>query len=528
MGEAVEFFHQIDVTDPKAIFIRRSAKVKPPLLQSHGWLPGRLQDASISLETFLAGQPSDSSRLAVVPSPELDCTDRFAHKATLGVQSLPATHVRRPQESAPRLSVVFMRWGGQVRVGESSEPEQLETDGGWGGFGCPPSDWYIAGVVDLGILRHAGLGGVAADQTLGPRDVEVLSVFLGSANNMRDLAASSPQLVESLRGKRTCSWWMLWPADWEADWATEGYAGFVQRTHLFETMQACEAAGLRPAFPHPSVLYELITSKKWMANLCQEPRSRLPAAVLVNRNDLRQKGLKAAAKKALADLNAARTNTAFASTGGTSIANGWQEAAPGAQPQSQEVKKGVVKLGWSWEAKHVWFWHSSSQLEACLSQCLYLDGWLGDTVIVQEWVDFDFELRLFFLPPKDWTPATGKLQPRNFEYTTWGPGVRSPGAFKKLTHEGCLKEWEQDAAALESAHAQAIEASQFLIGYLLEKDTCHNKPVAMIRMDFMLKRRGPGLAQVVFGEYCETGACCLQWAEGPPLIWRAVLDYALN
>ncbi|CAK0825114.1 unnamed protein product, partial [Prorocentrum cordatum] len=36
------------------------------------------------------------------------------------------------------------------------------------------------------------------------------------------------------------------------------------------------------------------------------------------------------------------------------------------------------------------------------------------------------------------------------------------------------------------------------------------------------------LAQVVFGEYCEMGACCLKWEEGPPLIWQAALDRALE
>ena len=51
--------------------------------------------------------------------------------------------------------------------------------------------------------------------------------------------------------------------------------------------------------------------------------------------------------------------------------------------------------------------------------------------------------------------------------------------------------------------------------------------IPMVRLDWMVKRRGPGLAQVVFGENCEMGACCLKWEEGPPQIWRAALDFAL-
>jgi len=49
----------------------------------------------------------------------------------------------------------------------------------------------------------------------------------------------------------------------------------------------------------------------------------------------------------------------------------------------------------------------------------------------------------------------------------------------------------------------------------------------MVRMDWMLKRKGPATAQVVFGEYCEVGADCLKWQAGPPKVWRAVLDFAL-
>merc|ERR1712113_765446 len=137
------------------------------------------------------------------------------------------------------------------------------------------------------------------------------------------------------------------------------------------------------------------------------------------------------------------------------------------------------------------------------------------------------ELRLFFLPPSGWRPPA-ILSPTNYEYTAWGPGKDSPGHFKKLSDQGVLQRWSDDQVAVDQAHAQAVEASQFLITWLLEKDVRTSKPVPMIRLDFMLKRLGPGQVQVAFGEFCEMGACVLQWEEGPPLIWRSALDYALN
>ena len=132
----------------------------------------------------------------------------------------------------------------------------------------------------------------------------------------------------------------------------------------------------------------------------------------------------------------------------------------------------------------------------------------------------------FFLPARGWTPASAPLRPTHHEYTAWRnvEGEDAPGKFLKPTEAEALRWFEGDEAALASAHAQAVAASQPLIA---ELQTKHPEAVPMIRMDWMVKRRRAGEAQVVFGEYCEMGACCLKWEEGPPKIWRAALDFAL-
>ena len=56
----------------------------------------------------------------------------------------------------------------------------------------------------------------------------------------------------------------------------------------------------------------------------------------------------------------------------------------------------------------------------CRGQALALPCCLADTIIVQEWVDFDFELRLFFFPPAGWAPPT-VLKPRHYGYTGYPP-----------------------------------------------------------------------------------------------------------
>eukprot|EP00929_Paragymnodinium_shiwhaense_P063906 TRINITY_DN31982_c0_g1_i1.p1 TRINITY_DN31982_c0_g1~~TRINITY_DN31982_c0_g1_i1.p1 ORF type:complete len:469 (+),score=127.03 TRINITY_DN31982_c0_g1_i1:60-1466(+) len=443
----------------------------------------------------------------VTPAEDLKFVDRYGKAAPARTIRVPLHRLRKPTKVEAPLSVMFARWGGKYRIGEDSDPAD-EGDGGWGMFGCPPSDWYIEAVVEQGLMVHPQLG-------KGPDGVpegEVLGLFLGSKKDLATVTAQAAEVAAAQRAEKRASFWMLWPCDWEAEFDAKGFEGYVERRSLFQTMRACEAAGIRTAFPHPTDLYEFITSKSWMATLSPEVGSRLPGCVLVSREDIKA-NVKAAAQKAMADIEALRATSVFKAEGGPSKIN------------KEGLRKGVVKIGWSWEARYVWFWNGQAQLADCLRHMIGLPGCLGEYCIVQEWVDFDFELRFFFFPSADWKPPA-RLEPKHFEYTAWGPSRGdSPGPFLKFSHQRCLATWGNDEEAMNSAHAQALEASQFLIAHLLSK---HSEPVPMIRMDFMLKRIGPGKAQVAFGEYCEQGACCLKWEEGPPTVWRAALDYALR
>ena len=100
------------------------------------------------------------------------------------------------------------------------------------------------------------------------------------------------------------------------------------------------------AFPHPADLWEYITGKRWMATLApQAATMRLPACVIATREEV-LRGAEAAARTAVRGLeDLRRTNSALpwlAATGGPASVN------------SAGLTKGVVKLGWSWEAKYVW------------------------------------------------------------------------------------------------------------------------------------------------------------------------------
>jgi len=255
-----------------------------------------------------------------------------------------------------------------------------------------------------------------------------------------------------------------------------------------------------------------------MGTLSLDPQARLPAATMVNKGSVLQNP-KAVARQALASLDYIRKQNPCHS--------GAADAIGPSFTNRDGVKKGVVKLGWSWEARYVTVFSGEEELARTLTEMLTHPGCSASTCIVQEWVDFDFEMRLYFLPPQTWDPGQ-KLKPRQTIYNAWYGSMRGGERrnFSRLSADEVLSRmWQHDAGALESAKAQALAISQHLLAWLRLADS---KLVPMIRLDFMLKRLGPGKAQVVFGEYCEMGACCLGWEEGPPIIWRAALDRALE
>jgi len=49
----------------------------------------------------------------------------------------------------------------------------------------------------------------------------------------------------------------------------------------------------------------------------------------------------------------------------------------------------------------------------------------------------------------------------------------------------------------------------------------------VIRTDFLVRRTGPGKADLYSGELTELGGCFLGWRQGPQHIWRAVVSSVL-
>ena len=67
--------------------------------------------------------------------------------------------------------------------------------------------------------------------TSSSRNFEAFSIFLGSKTQLAVLASGSSvaaaAVAAEMRGVRKAGFWMLWPADFEADFEGEGFAGFI-------------------------------------------------------------------------------------------------------------------------------------------------------------------------------------------------------------------------------------------------------------------------------------------------------------
>eukprot|EP00930_Biecheleria_cincta_P039293 TRINITY_DN27020_c0_g1_i1.p1 TRINITY_DN27020_c0_g1~~TRINITY_DN27020_c0_g1_i1.p1 ORF type:complete len:552 (+),score=102.31 TRINITY_DN27020_c0_g1_i1:26-1657(+) len=510
-GQQVLFFYEADASKQETALVKCGVKKEDGfnLVASHMWLQGTLEQA---FDPAALDPARQETWPLVLPNSDCQFATRKQKPVLQAAMPQRVRHVRDATATPIRLSILFVRWGGEYsKWMDDSEP----NDGDWGKYGSPPSDEYMGHLVNKGIMQHPSL--FDAD---GKPLFELLHLFAKSSTEIYDIQSEASVIRTAMKGAKRCSFWMLWPVEWE-DFEDPDYACYIGNDSLFPAIKACEAIGIRTSFPHPADQFQLIVSKSWMATLSLHPRARLPAATLVSKNALRVSP-KAAAEQALRALHHIRAQNPF-------------EVAADEPPcpsavNKDSIVKGVVKLGYSWENRFVVTFNGVQQLEARLKELLGQKGCWASQAVVQEWVDFDFEMRLYFLPGDDW-PEKYPIEPTMIQCNAWGPEDDSKGvgvsraSFSKVSEEQVLQRWEGDAAAWAAAKEKGKEVAQFLLAWLLSVNAT---PVPSIRLDFMVKRLGPGNARVIFGEFCEQGACCLGWVEGPPTIWRRNLDCALR
>merc|ERR1712226_1091222 len=116
-------------------------------------------------------------------------------------------------------------------------------------------------------------------------------------------------------------------------------AGFIHARGLFEMMERLESIGVPVRFPHPPALYRILASKTWTHCISPAKDWGVPATVSLPRG-LAERDQDVAAKKAILQLESVRH----------------------AHGKRGPVRRGVAKLGFSWEALDVTPWYGAHGL----------------------------------------------------------------------------------------------------------------------------------------------------------------------
>jgi hypothetical protein len=488
--ELVDVFHRYS-QDPNGYFMVEYATcgiLHPSVGRTDGWTEARVSEAW-DAKRF---NPNHYETWPEIQWTHPKWYNRRGHKLDTSSVSMVTQRVLpeqirqrgKPSEAQrrPVLTLFHVRWGGDQPVDPVTEGA-----GGWGQIGSTPSDNYINGWEDT------------VFNALGPT-YEIVSAFYQSSEEL--LKIQAPLLRHLASGENLGALYFMWPIMFQDGHA---YPAYVQRERIFELMVQMEATGIPTRFPHHSHLYKVFASKEWTAQMCLHPLLHVPLTTQVSRQAIAADPAGAASDAMISLRHLSDTRAAWF---------GQEDVKAG------PIAKGVAKLGWSWEAMDVTAWTNKRDLEAALSSLAEQPGSLIEHVFVQEWVDFDVEMRHFVVEPRLEDPQSWKA--KKIVYTVFK--TQEEGSFRnfdRYERKGCLGAcFQNDDDALADAEQQAEE----LIGRWLQwlQGISHQLPV-VTRFDILAKRVGPGRAKVTTGELTELGGCFLGWPQGPKTVFGAML-----
>ena len=508
---------------------------------------GRFQDMSDVGGLEIRAHPS-MLRRKPAGALEATCAYGFGCSAIAAV----AGGASAKDEPHPWLSFLVLRWGGS----SSFLIPHAQGTSAWGASGCTISDSTIERFFESTVLPLRGMR------------FRVLTAFVGGSEQLRALQA--PALAAQLRrgaptGCQIAALYFLWPVciresnGGNASMSGGGGSnrtgataptpsppplhpfvgeGYVPQNLLLGLMEQLEAQCVPTQFPHPSALYRVLLSKAWQAQLCGDATARLPPTTVVSR------GMVAASP----------TAAAHTALGALRQLGAWRGE------ESDSAVKGVVKLGFSWQAVDVRAFVGEAQLRDALCALLHparSPDTTHATALVQEWVEHDCEMRLFVVNGRvrhaDFTrfeePGTGVVRRSggggsgdDLGDDDGDGGKAACGTFSDaefgMGREQALRKWFcGDEQALVHAEGEARALAARLQSFLL---TQYAEQPPALRVDVRLKYHpacadsevaSPAAAlaaskrvTVSTAEITELGFSMHGWPEGPEVVHEAMLQ----
>lgn len=486
-GELVEVFYRMNQEEGYFPVPNHAARcLKPRFGRTDGWMTARvIEDWPPERQV---GEPPGkrtapvrvrhihelwANRYGQSLDPERD-RDMVVFVTPCDVRPLPPPGKETTQVT---LSLLIVRWGGE------------ETDFNveqWGAASSSTSDAYVSTFVDSTVYRR-----------LGP-DYEVFTAFVTSGADLAKLQPSA--ICASMTGRHKAGCYFLWPV--MAQDVDVHESGMVDQSHYFATVSLFEAAGVCTRFPHPSQLYRQILAKEWQPALCLVPHLRIPPATMVNRASVMASPQRAAqlVSSALSEIRATRYQ---------------RKPEPEAlRVHENEVRRGVAKLGFAWEAAHVRVYRGEAQLATALYELCGQPGVTSAHVIVQDFARNDFELRQFVV--------NGRVHHRVYSNFAWTDSDGYMREFVMKDRSEAVRDWmsgdERAMAAAERKAANLVDA--WLTWLRCQSVEC----LPAVRMDMLVRRKGPGAAEVFTLELTELGFSMLTWPAGPSMVFGALLE----
>jgi hypothetical protein len=483
-GEPVEVFYRMGCDDGGyfPVATQSAGTLRPRFGKSDGWMPGRIEEDWPPAHPQ-GGHQHKPPRVRVRHTHPHWSNRRGERLDPLEdrdmVVFLNPADVRRPvgAEYTPALSVLSVRWGAEQTPFNNEQ---------WGAASSSVSDTYAEHLLD-GVLY----------QRLGP-NYEVVTAFVESGADLRRLLPQA--IAPMMTGRHMCALYFLWPV-----MAQDGdveQSGMVSQADYFAAVRGFEAAGVPTRFPHSSQLYETLLAKDWQASLCMFPKLRVPVATTINRAAVVRSPRRAAA--CVIEALAAAREVKF---------------SDGSEPESSkplegEVRRGVVKLGFAWEAAHVRVFRGESQLAEAMSGLIATPGVEAASLTVQDYVKNHLELRCFVV--------NGRVEHIIYSSFERVDVDGYPRDFVKKERGDAIADWlSGDAVAMEDAERKAGRLVRQWLAWLRCKSS---EPTPAIRMDILVSRTGPGRADVHTLELTENGFSMLAWPAGPSTVFNALVE----
>ena len=489
-GEMVEVFYRMGRDDGCYFPVASQAAVclRPRFGKSDGWMMACVEEDWPPPPNAANGGGQNSNGRIRVRHTHTAWSNRRGERLDpfddrdMVVMMGPAD-VRRPvPDYSPAVSLFVVRWGGEQTPFNNDQ---------WGQASSSVSDDYVDYVLDGTLYPR-----------LGP-DYEVITAFVESGADMRKLQASA--IGPMLRGRHVCALYFLWPV-MAQDGGDVEQSGMVNAVEYFATVRGFEAAGVPTRFPHASQLYETLLAKDWQSALCLNAKFRIPIACTVNRAAVLRSPRKAAAH-VIESLAMAR-ELRYAEGGEPDCV----------RPLEGEVRRGVVKLGYAWEAAHVRVFRGESQLAEAMQGLISTQGVESTSIIVQDYVKNNFEMRCFVVDGR-----VAHIIYSSFERVDVDGYPRD---FVKYERDHAISAWmDGDSAAMDDAEKKAFRLVRHWLTWLRCRSA---EPTPCIRMDILVTRAAPGRAEVHTLELTEAGFSMLAWPDGPHTVFNALIESFFN